>query len=109
MAYVIIFCLEFVRLHGHGVVKCNGVRFRKFERFRKLVIVDFSVLVKLTINTDTGRSLPPPKKFAADLELYAIRCIKEWNEEFGKVFKDEFGFVLKYLSKYKKVGGSANA
>lgn len=63
-----------------------------------------SVLLKLTVNTDAGRTLPPPKKFATDLELYSIRCIKEWNDEFGKNFKDEFNFVFKYLNKYKKVG-----
>jgi len=78
--------------------------FRKFEHFRKLIIVDISVLLKLTVNTDAVRTLPPPKKFATDLEIYSIRCIKEWNDEFGKDFKDEFNFVLKYLSKYKKVG-----
>lgn len=50
-----------------------------------------------------GRSLPPPKKFAADLEVFAIRCIKEWKDQFGKDFKDEFNFVFKYLEKYKKV------
>lgn len=67
------------------------------------MIVDFSVLLKLTVNVDIGRSLPPPKKFAADLELFAIRCIKEWNDEFGKDFENEFNFVFKYLNKYKKV------
>ncbi|KAL5241831.1 hypothetical protein ACI65C_009241 [Semiaphis heraclei] len=75
----------------------------KFEHFRKLIIVDISVLLKLTVNTDAGRTLPPPKKFATDLEIYSIRCIKEWNDEFGKDFKDEFNFVFKYLSKYKKI------
>lgn len=78
--------------------------FRKFEHFRKLIILDISVLLKLTINTDAGRTLPPPKKFAADLEIYSIKCIKEWSDEFGKDFKDEFNFVFKYLNKYKKVG-----
>jgi len=78
--------------------------FRKFEHFRKLIIVDISVLLKLTVNTESGRTLPPPKKFATDLELYSIRCIKEWNDEFGNDFKDEFNFVFTYLSKYKKVG-----
>lgn len=78
--------------------------FRKFEKFRRLVIADFSVLLKLTVNTDPGRPLPAPKKFASELELFAIRCIKDWRDEFGKDFKDEFDFVLKYLSKYKKVG-----
>lgn len=67
------------------------------------MIVDFSVLLKLTVNIDTERSLPPPKKFASDLEHFAIRCIKEWNDEFGNDFKDEFNFVFKYLNKYKKV------
>lgn len=78
--------------------------FRKFEQFRRLVIADFSVLLKLTVNTEPGRPLPPPKKFASELELFAIRCIKDWRDEFGKDFKDEFDFVLKYLSKFKKVG-----
>lgn len=82
--------------------RCS-LRFREFEHFRRLVIVDFSVLIALTVNTDTERPLPPPKRFAADLELYAIRCVKEWRDQFGKVFKDEFDFVVKYLSKYKKV------
>ncbi|XP_022182418.1 UV-stimulated scaffold protein A-like isoform X2 [Myzus persicae] len=81
---------------------CNRL-FKKFEHFRKLIIIEISVLLKLTVNTDAGRTLPPPKKFAADLEVYSIRCIKEWNDEFGKDFKDEFNFVFKYLSKYKKI------
>lgn len=81
----------------------NNVCYRKFEQFRKLIIVDFSVLLKLTVNTDSGRSLPPPKKFAADLEVFAIRCIKEWKDQFGKDFKNEFNFIFKYLEKYKKV------
>ncbi|CAH1724240.1 unnamed protein product [Aphis gossypii] len=81
---------------------CNRL-FKKFEHFRKLIILDISVLLKLTINTDAGRTLPPPKKFAADLEIYSIKCIKEWSDEFGKDFKDEFNFVFKYLNKYKKI------
>lgn len=71
------------------------------------MIADLSILLKLTVNVDTGRSLPPPKKFAADLELFAIRCIKEWNDEFGKDFENEFNFVFKYLNKYKKVSAPA--
>lgn len=86
------------------IIYYHVICFRKFEHFRKLIIVDISVLLKLTVNTDAGRTLPPPKKFAADLEIYSIKCIKEWSDEFGKDFKDEFNFVFKYLSKYKKVG-----
>lgn len=91
--------MYYIRVHDNFVLFC-----REFEYFRKLIIVDISVLLKLTVNTDTGRSLPPPKKFATDLEIFAIRCIKEWNEAFGKDFKNEFDFVFKYLNKYKKVG-----
>lgn len=68
------------------------------------MVVDFSVLLKLTINTEEGRPLPPPKKFAAELELFAVKCIKGWHDEFGKDFRVEFEFVFKYLNKYKKVG-----
>ncbi|CAI6367465.1 unnamed protein product [Macrosiphum euphorbiae] len=92
----------------HSQIRLSALRicdrlFKKFEHFRKLIIVDISILLKLTVNTDAGRTLPPPKKFATDLELYSIRCIKEWNDEFGKDFKDEFNFVFKYLNKYKKI------
>jgi hypothetical protein len=54
---------------------------------------------------DAGRTLPPPKKFAAELEVFAIKCLKEWKDEFGKDFTAEFEFVFKYLNKYKKVRG----
>ncbi|KAL4143742.1 hypothetical protein QTP88_006036 [Uroleucon formosanum] len=92
----------------HSQIRLSALRicnclFKKFEHFRKLIVVDISILLKLTVNTDAGRTLPPPKKFATDLELYSIRCIKEWNDEFGKDFKDEFNFVFKYLNKYKKI------
>ncbi|XP_025409474.1 UV-stimulated scaffold protein A-like isoform X2 [Sipha flava] len=52
---------------------------------------------------DAGRTLPPPKKFAAELEVFAIKCLKEWKDEFGKDFTAEFEFVFKYLNKYKKI------
>lgn len=70
------------------------------------MIVDFSTLLKLTVNTDAGKFLPPPKKFAADLELFSIKCMKEWRDEFGKDFKDEFNYIFNYLNKYKKVGST---
>ncbi|XP_025205576.1 UV-stimulated scaffold protein A-like [Melanaphis sacchari] len=92
----------------HSQIRLSALRicnclFKKFEHFRKLIIANISVFLKLTVNTDTGRTLPPPKKFATDLEIYSIRCIKEWSDEFGKDFKDEFNFVFKYLNKYKKI------
>lgn len=81
----------------------GAICYRRFEYFRKLIVVNFSVLLKLTVNTDVGRSLPPPKKFATELEIFAVKCIKEWNDEFGENFKHEFNFVFNYLNKYKKV------
>ncbi|XP_050534156.1 UV-stimulated scaffold protein A-like [Daktulosphaira vitifoliae] len=92
----------------HSEVRFSALRvydflFKKFQHFRKLVIDDFSIFLKLTINTDINKPLPPPKKFAKELEIMSVKYIKEWKDEFGSDFIDEFDFVFKYLNKYKKI------
>ncbi|XP_050435748.1 UV-stimulated scaffold protein A-like isoform X2 [Adelges cooleyi] len=92
----------------HSEVRLGALRicdclFKKYEHFRKLVVDDLSVFLKLTVNTDMTKPLPPPKKFARELEMAAVRCIKEWKDNFGADFVDEFDFAFSYLNKYKKI------
>ncbi|ELW62740.1 hypothetical protein TREES_T100000761 [Tupaia chinensis] len=76
--------------------------FARSHQFRMLVISDFQEFLELTLGTDHGQPLPPPREVAQRLKQAAIQAVEGWNEKFGEAYK-KLALGYHFLRHNKKV------
>ncbi|XP_067008915.2 UV-stimulated scaffold protein A isoform X2 [Anabrus simplex] len=80
--------------------------FRRSHCFRELLVSNMQHLMELAVETSPDHPLPPPRTAALNLKRMALRCIREWNSEFGDGYK-KLKLGYNYLKHCKKVDFSA--
>ncbi|XP_042526945.1 UV-stimulated scaffold protein A isoform X2 [Dipodomys spectabilis] len=88
-----------IRLSAFQVV---NELFTRSHQFRTLLVSDFQEFLELTLGTDPGQPLPPPKEAAQQLRQAALRAVEGWNETFGKAYK-KLALGYHFLRHTKKV------
>ncbi|XP_069877761.1 UV-stimulated scaffold protein A [Dipodomys merriami] len=88
-----------IRLSAFQVV---NELFTRSHQFRMLLVSDFQEFLELTLGTDHGQPLPPPKEAAQQLRQAALRAVEGWNEKFGKAYK-KLALGYHFLRHTKKV------
>ncbi|XP_062964848.1 UV-stimulated scaffold protein A isoform X2 [Cynocephalus volans] len=76
--------------------------FARSHQFRMLVISDFQEFLELTLGTDHGQPLPPPRDAAQRLRRAAMRAVQGWSEKFGEAYK-KLALGYHFLKHNKKV------
>ncbi|XP_056131643.1 UV-stimulated scaffold protein A isoform X2 [Lampris incognitus] len=61
--------------------------FSRSHHFRTLLVENFQDFLELTVETDSGQPLPPPKEVARKLKTLAIRTVQSWHASFGTAYK----------------------
>ncbi|NXU95149.1 UVSSA protein, partial [Xiphorhynchus elegans] len=61
--------------------------FQRSHRFRTLLAAAFQEFLELTVGTEHGQPLPPPREAAQRLRKAAVEAVRDWHLQYGQAYK----------------------
>ncbi|NWR85744.1 UVSSA protein, partial [Furnarius figulus] len=76
--------------------------FHRSHRFRTLLAAAFQEVLELTVGTEHGQPLPPPREAAQRLRRAAVEAVRDWHLQYGQAYK-QLSLGYHFLQHNKKV------